>query len=320
MSHPGSYMVSMAEHERWTVVAARQHGVVARRQLRASGLTDKAVLHAVAAHRLAWLSPRVLRSVGSADTALQRATAAALDATDGVVALHSALALWQTAGYDLEPIHVLTTRTPHRGGSHLGIVHSSVRLGDHDVAHVEGMRVTTPVRTLVDLSSRLHPARLESVCDDLVRRRLLPLETLHAAVGELPRRGGPAGYAALRRLVSARPVGQQATGSRLERRFEQVLERAGEAPFDRQMDLGDDQGWIGRVDFVDRRLRIVVEIQSTLYHGTVSDRRRDRHRLARLRADGWIVVEVTEDEVWHHAERAVAKVRAARALASASAA
>ena len=75
--------------------------------------------------------------------------------------------------------------------------------------------------------------------------------------------------------------------------------RAGEPPFERQVDLGDDEGWIGRVDFADRRLKVVVEVQSETFHSSLSDRRRDAERFRRLRAAGWIVVEVTEDEIFH---------------------
>jgi hypothetical protein len=58
----------MAENRAWAVVAASQHGVVARRQLGECGLTSKSVQHAVASGRLAWLTPRVPAVVGSADT------------------------------------------------------------------------------------------------------------------------------------------------------------------------------------------------------------------------------------------------------------
>ena len=83
----------------------------------------------------------------------------------------------------------------------------------------------------------------------------------------------------------------------------EILDRAGDAPFERQVDVGDEDGWIGRVDFADRRLKVVVEIQSDRFHSSLSDRRRDAERLARLRAAGWLVVEITEEEIFHRPMR-----------------
>jgi hypothetical protein len=56
--------------------------------------------------------------------------AAVLDTNGGVVALESAAALWGTRSFRLEPLHVLTTKRPHRGTVHLGIVHSSTSISD----------------------------------------------------------------------------------------------------------------------------------------------------------------------------------------------
>jgi very-short-patch-repair endonuclease len=199
-------------------------------------------------------------------------------------------------------------------------VHSTVRLSESDIVQLDGLPVTTPARTLLDLSFRLHPGKVEDLCDDLLRRKLLTTSQLSDLAAGLPPRGGPPGYTLLRRLAAVRGADYLPTGSRLERRFEEIIEDAGEAPFERQLDLGDDEGWIGRVDFADRRLKVVVEVQSDTFHSTISDRRRDARRIARLRAAGWIVVEITEREIFDRPDQVVRRVRAARALASALAA
>jgi very-short-patch-repair endonuclease len=306
----------MADHAGLSKQAANQHGLVSRRQMCDHGFTRSGVAHAVRCGRLEWLSPRVLRVVGAPDTLHQRAMAAVLDAGDAAVALGSALALRGVPGWRLEPVHVLTTRRPHRGSPHLGIVHSTLRFDPEQVTLVDGIPATTPARTLVDLALRISGPKLEDTCDDLLRRRFMPLASLHAVAADLPVTGGPAGWALLRRLAAARPEGYQPTGSKLERRFEEILEAAGLAPFDRQVDIGDDQGWIGRVDFADRRLKVIVEVQSDTFHSSISDRRRDAERLARLCAAGWIVVEVHEREIWSSPAAVVAKVQAARARAT----
>jgi very-short-patch-repair endonuclease len=306
-------------HEEYLHLVLRQHGVVSRSQLADVGLTSKAILHRVARGQLAWLSPRVLAVVGAPDTPARRAWAATLDVDGGCLALGSSLWLWGQRGWALDPVHVVTTRRPHRGLQHLATVHSSVRLTDDDIGEKDGLRATTPARTLLDLSSRLHPAKVEDLCDDLLRFGAMSVAQLHEVVEGLPRRGGLRGYRVLARLAAVRDGDYRPTDSKLERRFERILEDAGEAPFERQVEIGDDEGWIGRVDFVDRRRKLVVEIQSQTFHSSLSDRRRDAARIARLRAAGWTVLEVTEQELWSAPSLVVDRVRAARRHASSAA-
>ena len=302
----------MSDHEALRILTSRQHGVVSRRQLADLGFSSHAVIHAVASGSLRRVNDRVLVLCGSADTLLQRTMAAALDVSNGAVALHSAAAMWHGPGFRVEPVHVLTDRRPHRGSPHLGVVHSTVRWTSDEATTLDGVPVTTPLRTLRDLAGRVHPDLLSRTCDRWLSTHLLRLTQLHALAADLPRRGGAAGTRAMRELIGQRPPGYRPAESNLERRFEKILADAGETPFERQVDLGDDEGWIGRVDFVDRTDRIVVEVQSDLFHSGLLDRARDRERIRRLRRAGWIVVEITEHEVWHRREVVVAKVRAAR--------
>ena len=302
----------MGRHDALNSLARRQHGVVSRRQLAEVGYTASAVGHAVRVGRLDRITERVLRIGGSADTPDQRAMVAALDLPGGAVALHSAAALWGMPGFALEPLHVLTDRRPGRGIDRVGRAHSSVRFGACDLTSLRDIPVTTPLRTLRDLAGWIHPDRLDQICERMLSVRLVRLEALHRLEAELPRRGGAPGTRTLRRMIQTRPVGYRPAESNLERRFESILDRAGEAPFERQVNLGDDVGWIGRVDFVDRRHRVVVEVQSDLFHGAPRDRRSDAVRIERLCRAGWVVIEVFEHEIWHRPEAVLAKIRAAR--------
>jgi very-short-patch-repair endonuclease len=305
-------MSGMTRAEEFRALAARQHGVVTRDQLLALGVRSSIVAHEVRRGRLERLSDRVYRIVGSPCTLQQRATAAALDVPGGVVSRHSAAALWELPGYEVEPVHVLSDRRPHRGGPKLGTVHSSTRFGPLDTTVLAGVPLTTPLRTLRDLAGRVHPERLSQTCDRMLARRLIRLDALHRLDAELPRRGGAPGTRAIRDLIRARPADYRAPESNLERRFESILERAGDAPFDRQVDVGDRDGWIGRVDFIDRPNRLIVEIQSDLFHGGEVERAWDEERMARLRSGGWTVLAVTESDLWYRPQLVLARVRVAR--------
>jgi very-short-patch-repair endonuclease len=308
----------MPDHDALRILTSRQHGVVSRRQLADLGFSRQAVAHAVRTRRLERLSQRVLRLTGTQETAEQVAMAAALDLPGGAVALQSACGMFRVLGYTIEPVHVLTDRHPNRGGGHLGLIHSTVRWQPSDITIVRGIPVTTPLRTLCDLAIRIRPDKLSLTCDRMLGQRLLRLDQLRGLAPFLPEGSRNPAVKALTRLIEARPPGYRPAESGLERRFEKIIADAGEAPFERQVNLGDDDGWIGRVDFVDRTNRIVVEVQSDLFHSGLVDRARDRERIARLRRAGWMVVEVWEDEIWNRPNQVVAKVRAARTRALAA--
>jgi very-short-patch-repair endonuclease len=164
------------------------------------------------------------------------------------------------------------------------------------VTVLAGFPVVRPERIPFDLAATVHPGRVERVVDDLWSRRLLTGATLHRVLGELAGRGRP-GLAVMRALLQDRPPGWVPPASGLESRVASQLRRHGLPAFDRQVDVGGDV-WVGRVDFLHRPSRVVLEVQSDRYHAALSDRRADERRLAALRAAGWLVVEVLESEVW----------------------
>ncbi|HSH23618.1 MAG TPA: hypothetical protein VK975_06110, partial [Acidimicrobiales bacterium] len=115
------------------------------------------------------------------------------------------------------------------------------------------------------------------------------------------------------------PLGYIAPASGTEARLARLLAEAGEAPLDRQVDVGGHE-WVGRVDFADPALKILVEVDSALHHSSRLDRAADRRRDGALGDAEWQwVVRISEDQVWRRPREAVALVRQARAAARAAA-
>jgi very-short-patch-repair endonuclease len=257
------------------------------------------------------MGPRVLRSATAMVTPLLLAQAALLDiGGDAMVARSSAAALWQLPGFELTPVHVVRSRNPGVRASELCRLHTSGCIDERHVTVLDGLRVTTPIRTLVDLAGVIHPARTELLLDRAWSRGLVSWETLHRTLDELGTRGR-AGISVLRALSGSRPADYRPPESNLEARANRLLIEDGQRPLERQVDLGDGE-WIGRVDLFDRDCRLVVEIQSELYHLSVSDQRRDERRRVRLAAAGWRVIEIREFVLWHRRDEFVDAVRAAR--------
>jgi very-short-patch-repair endonuclease len=287
------------------VLAEAQHGVVSRVQTREIGLSIEQPFN-----RGEWeaLSPRVIRLVGAPRTPRTEVMAAVLDAGTGAAASHrTAAALWGLTGFDLVPPEVTRPYGVERFRPTLGRLHRTRLLPPHHVTTVDGIPVTTVARTLFDLAAVLHPGRTERVLDSAVAASPALLPVLHRMLPELAERGRT-GIRLMRELLGARPLGYLAPASGLEARLIRLLDEAGIATR-RQVDLGAD-GWIGRVDLLVTGTNIVIEVDSTRFHTSRLDRERDARRDAELRAGGYEVLRITEEDVWYRPAEVVQRVRA----------
>ena len=293
-------------------VAARQYGLVSRRQARALGATTSGLRSRVRGPDWEQPTPRVLRLVGAPADVRQRVMLAVLDAGPGAVASHrTACAIWRLPGFSVARLELSRPRSRSRHVTTLADVHHPTVLGPAHVTERVGIPVTTLARTLFDVAGIVHPGRLARLVDTVAARSPSVLPTLRCLLDELGKPGRP-GIAAMRALLAERGEGYVAVESGLEARFERILAAAGEAPLERQVDVGGHD-WVGRVDFLDRRLRLVVEIDSALHHTSPLDRERDRQRDDALLRAGWLqVVRITDDEIWRDPAVAVGRVRDAR--------
>ena len=254
----------------------------------------------------------MLRLVGTPRTELTPAMLAVLHHGPGAFVSHeAALALWGVPGFYDTPVHVMAPRVRNRELTPLSIVHSTTDLRDTQLAEVQGVPTVTPIRAIFDIAGNVHPGRVENALDNAWSRRLLNYAVLHRTLGELAKRGRP-GIALLRKLAAERPADYRPPDSNNERRFADILERAGERPLRRQIPLGDEADWVGRIDFVDDELPFSVEVQSEMFHGSVSARRRDKERIAALRAGGHHVLEIWETDIWRDPDEVVRKIREKR--------
>jgi len=303
-----------------THLAEVQHGLVTTGQLRAAGLDVERIRWAVAGERLIRVSPRLFRVRGAPETTAQRVLAAVLDAGPGSALSHtSALAWWDVPGFPLDELHVTHQRDGvHRPARLAQRVHDVALLPDHHVRTLDGVPVVLPVRALFDIAGQahVHPKRVERAIDNAWAKRLVSGAALHAMLGELAKRGRP-GIRLMRELLKERGRAYVPPASGLEGRVDQILRDAGQRPLRRQVDAGDDVGWIGRVDFADDEVPFLLEVQSERFHRSLIDERSDRDRLERLDAAGFEVATVTDLDVWHRTWHVVQAVRDGRLRARA---
>ncbi|HVE69543.1 MAG TPA: DUF559 domain-containing protein [Solirubrobacteraceae bacterium] len=218
--------------------------------------------------------------------------AAVLTCGDGAVLSHrSAGELWGILRERPGPVtlSVPAVRRP-RGGRGIE-VHR--RRGDMETAWREGVPVTTPTDTLIDLAATLAPRRLEAAVNEADRLDLIDPETLRNSLDDVVRRPGTA---ALRKSLDQHTYTR--TDSDLERRF---LRLAREAGLPRPETQKEVNGF--RVDFLWPQLGLVVETDGLRYHRTPAQQANDRHRDQVHMAAGLKVLRFTHAQVTRDGDR-----------------
>jgi predicted transcriptional regulator of viral defense system len=194
-------------------LAERQHRAVAQRQLLAHGLSAGAIHHRIEKGRLhpvhrgvyAIGRPQLTRYGTWMAAVLACGTRAALSHSSA-----SALAICHVEERDIE-ISVPGGRFVRRPGI---VAHRRATPTAADLTHHQGIPVTTPACTVIDVASRPTPDRLEAAINEADRRDLIDPDTLLASLDQLaPRRG----VGALGRTLDAPTF--LLTDSALERRF-----------------------------------------------------------------------------------------------------
>jgi very-short-patch-repair endonuclease len=298
-------------------LAERQHGLASTRQ--ALDLLGRSTVdHLLDIGELERDRSGVLRVRGSAPTPLQDLMSAVLAAgRHAALAVTTALAHWGVRGFLTEPIHVVRRRDVDDHKVRGVMIHEVRFLPQDEIRTLEGVPVVSPSLALLQLAgTRASDWKLGSAIDAAWTDRLVSFKTL-TAIDERMSRQGRRGLTRFREALAARGPAYVPPASNLERRFENILASAGREPMRRQVDVSGDKGWIGRVDFKDERLPVIVEVQSARFHTGLTAEESDQDRIASLQEAGNEVVEVTEDELWHRPDIVLARVDAARAAAKA---
>ena len=258
-------------------LARRQHGVVARAQLEAFGLSRSEIEGRVRKKGIHRVHLGVYAVGHLALTRNGRFMAAVLACGDGAALSHfSAAVLWGLLGDRGAMVHVTAPRKRRVKGA---VVHRSPLEGER--VRRFGIVVTTPARTIVDLADVVQRRRtLERAIDEAEYLCL----AWHVAV---PRQGRK-GSGLLSSVLAGHEPGSTRTLSELEEQFLAFCDRH---RFPRPEVNVSIEGYL--CDFVWREQRLVVETDGRRAHGTARARRRDPIRDADLQIAGWRVMRIT---------------------------
>ncbi|GAA4707936.1 type IV toxin-antitoxin system AbiEi family antitoxin [Phytohabitans rumicis] len=221
---------------------------------------------------------------------------------DGAVAGRSAAALYG-AGDAANAIEVVVPRRS-RFGPVRGLAIHSADLAEADVRDLNGVRVTTPVRTCWDLAQWLDVVETVVLLDILVRRRLVTVADLETYAR------GKRGTRGWRRLITAATLVDPGAESPPESRLRVRLVQAGLPRPVTQYVIERDGAFVARVDLAWPAYKIAVEDDGT-WHAASDQLHRDRRRLNRVLGADWVVLHVTAQRLRDDFAGFVEEVRAA---------
>ncbi len=281
--------------------AAGQHGVIGHDQVLRLGLGNSAISHRLVAGRLHTVHAGVYAVGHPVLTTKGRWMAAVLAGGPGAALSHQDGAALHAFRRDAgAKIHVTV---PDRSGRRRpGIVfHRPRTLPEDEVTVVDGIPVTTPERTLLDLAEVVSRRQLERACDEAERLRAVDWSRAAELVERHP---GKLGARRLRRVLLAHAIGDRRTRSELEERFLALCRRHGIPRPDVNTVVAGSE-----VDVAWRGARLVVEIDGDEWHRTAVARERDRRRDAALVADGWRVLRLGEGRLLTDGPRIAGELR-----------
>lgn len=286
-------------------IAREQHGLITSAQaVKALGPSRKA--RWVAERRLVSIQPRVFRVAGAPQTWHQSVHAVTL-ATDGTVSHRSAAELWgliQPAGYT--EVSVRYDRNP--AARPPAIIHRIRDLHPRLSVVREGMHVTDPVRTVIDLGLVL-PQR--SVRDALSRGLTTKLfdvaevERLRDALG----RPGRTGTGMLDAIIQDRLLTARTEESLLEARFVDLARRHDLAVPAFQHEVWHSGRFVARVDAAYPNILLAIEVDGFSAHSSPEAFQRDRARQNYLVSLGWTVLRFTWHDVVHEPATVAGTIR-----------
>ena len=287
-------------------MAARQHGVIHRRQALEAGLSASAIQRRLASGSWCYELPKVYGFEASPRTWLRGCSAAALWAgRSAAIGYHAAAVL---LGLDdrrptvIDVVELRCLRAPNA----VIRVHRPRSLEPQDVTEVAGIRVTSTSRTLLDLASVLEEEQVEVILDAALQRGMTSLPRLRWTL-EREAAKGRKGTSVLRALVDSRTP--FVVESQLETRFLQLLRRSRLPLPVSQHEVTDGTGLRSRLDFAYPAAKVGIELDGYRYHSGRAAWTSDARRANRLVQDGWRILRFTWSDVADRPTHVVAAIR-----------
>ena len=290
---------------RLAAIARSQHGVLSVEQARAAGLPLSAIRESTCDGEWRYVFGHAVLAHGSAPlTRFGLYSAALLYAgPDAVLSHHSALDLHGLPPHDSDDRVWVTVPHPQRPVRTPGLVITRSRKLEGFTTRANSLPATTPARALIEAGTVLSQRSFVYLVHEVVRRRLASPEEIAAALEAVSRRHYIARVRAV--LVEFDPDYE----SGLEATAGQHFDRA-HLLLARQLEVRNELGkLVARLDFADEEVKLGIEIDGAVVHGSYDAVQRDRWRDTALERLGWKILRFTTYDVLHRPAWMVRQVK-----------
>jgi very-short-patch-repair endonuclease len=183
-------------------------------------------------------------------------------------------------------------------------------LSDHRTA-VDGLPLTTPARTIVDLAAVVLPARLLRIVEDTNHARLVSYADVGTCMTSVARRGKP-GIRRLARTLDRLTATGATTMSSLERKLFEMIDGAGLPRPRSQFPFPGRLFTNGCVDAAYVDAKIVIEADGRAWHTRIADIKRDHDRDGDAARHGWQTLRLLHENIIGDPEGTAALIRDVR--------
>lgn len=287
-------------------IAARQHGVVSRDQLRGVGLTESAIHQAIGAGRLYPLFRSTFAVGHPRRNRHHRLVAAVLACGEGSVISHGTaaalLGLWTFWPADIEVIAPVEAGRKIRG---IRRRFPPCPLPEQ-IALRAGIPCTKPSRTIIDVAGIAGQKLLADTIEQAAVLEVLNIPEIDGILLERRRRGEKKLNRALEPWRRYTP--RVRLRSRMEAKMLPLLTHYNMPIPETNVKLRIE-GEVFEVDFLWRDQRIVVETDGGRYHDNPIAQARDGHRNRVLARAGYRVPRIGWDELRDEPDRVITEIR-----------
>lgn len=269
-------------------LAAQQLGCLTQQQI-LTVMSGRQMQRLVTGGVLLRMLPHVYRFASAPPSWKQDVMAATLWKAGAVLSYRSAARIWNIGNIASQRIAVTVPHAVNVMRTVQGIhVHRSAQLTAY-ITRKDNIPVTSPARTIVDLSSCLTPTALAWALDDACNRDIVKLDEIRQCLDDMVTKGRPR-VTGLRELLATRSSVDERLDSQLERRILTWLRES-------RLPEPESQQWLimngstYRADLLYRREKIDIEPDGP-HHLLPSAAEHDRLRDADFTIEGWIVIRV----------------------------
>ena len=291
-------------HNAILTLCEQQYGVAHVRQLREMGIPKDAIYRRIASLQLHVVHPGVVALGHTVLSEHGRCMAAALACGASGTITHEAAA-WLHRTIGTFPGMIDVTATHHRGHIPGLQVHRSGLLDARSTTRIDGIRLTTFARTVVDLGARMSFPLLAHVMYKGSYRRIFDEEEI---LDELERVGLRRGRRSVLEALELRRSNSAGCRSLSEARMHELLLEIGAPP----VLITPDIPTLDRIiepDFCWPDLQLCIEVDGE-QHDTPEGRAADQRRDAALSEAGYRVVRITSTDVWRRPSQVRERVHA----------